>query len=87
MNQSTYYCPISKSPLFLVSESFCVEFNNQIQSGLISDKNGNQMTDLVESLLVDNSADIVYPIRNGIPQLLPGLAVSLEGLNLGKPVD
>jgi uncharacterized protein YbaR (Trm112 family) len=38
-------------------------------------------------MLVSKNQSIAYNIRHGIPQLIPGLSISLEGLNTGNSVD
>ncbi|NQT63927.1 MAG: hypothetical protein HQ556_13285 [Candidatus Marinimicrobia bacterium] len=87
MNQHLLYCPISKTALKPASDTLLNTFNSWIESGQVFNANGDLLEGKFVDMLVDSSQDLAYNIRHGIPQLIPGLSISLEGLNTGKSVD
>ena len=87
MNQDLLYCPISKTPLTPASDSQLEAFNNLIQSGQVFDRSGDLVGGVFSSLLVNGSLDTAYRIRLDIPQIIPALSISLEGLDLVNSVD
>jgi len=87
LNQHLLYCPISKTPLTPASASQLEAFNNLVQSGQVLDRSGDLVEGVFSSLLVNGSVDTAYRTRLNIPQLIPALSISLEGLNLVNSVD
>ncbi len=87
LNVELYYCPISYTPLQFASEALVNAFNSWIESGTIMNDNGDQITGSVPELLVNNTRSYAYQLKQGIPQLIPGLAVSLEGFKMVNYVD
>ena len=87
MNQDLLYCPISKTPLTPASDAQLEAINNLVQSGQVFDRNCELVEGVFSSLLVNGSVDTAYRTRLNIPQLIPALSISLEGLNLVNSVD
>ena len=87
LNQHLLYCPISKTALEAASDNLLNAFNIWVESGQVFNRNGDLLDGKLSGMLVSNNQDIAYSIRHGIPQLIPGLSISLEGLNTGKSVD
>ncbi len=87
MNPKSLYCPISKTKLQPGSENLLDALNLRAENKQLSNRNGELQRSRIKDILVNNNQDIVYIIRHGIPQLIPGLSISLEGLNTGKSVD
>ncbi|NQV29547.1 MAG: hypothetical protein HQ508_01550 [Candidatus Marinimicrobia bacterium] len=81
------FCPITKRPLVESNIAILDAVNSKIQHGDIAFQSGGLVTELFDALLVETQMNIAYPIKNGIPQLIPLLSVSLEGLNSGISFD
>ncbi len=84
MIQNSYHCPTSKHPLLIADAALVDSFNACVEKSQLTFQNGSRVTHTLQELLIEPEAQIVYPVQNGIPRLLPQLAVSLELLNLGK---
>jgi uncharacterized protein YbaR (Trm112 family) len=87
LNLHRLYCPISKTALEPVSDTLLNAINSWVESGQVFKGNGELLQGKLADLLVNKNQDIAYVILQGIPQLIPGLSISLEGLNTGKSVD
>lgn len=87
MNQNLLFCPISKTALTPASETQLEAFNNLVKDGLVYARNGDRIEGEYSDLLLNESFDTAYRIKHDIPQLIPALSISLEGLNLVNSVD
>ncbi|MBC8376239.1 MAG: hypothetical protein H8E26_09340 [FCB group bacterium] len=87
MKQHLLYCPISKTALKPASDTLIDAINNRVESGQVFNGNGDLQEVKFANMLVNNTQDIAYNIRHGIPQIIPGLSISLEGLNAGNSFD
>lgn len=61
--------------------------NAEVETGEFHNAAGDLLIDPISDMLVDEHTTTAYPITTDIPQLLPKLAISLTGLNLGKSFD
>lgn len=87
MEKVPLYCPQLKTSLSVVDDSILGSINKLIASGSILNAAGEEYSQPIQALLVDSEQRYAYPVTDGIPQLLPLLAISLEGLNIGNYVD
>ncbi|MBT3253944.1 MAG: hypothetical protein HN995_08970 [Candidatus Marinimicrobia bacterium] len=87
MNQHLLHCPISKTALKPAGDSLINAINSWVEGGQIFNGNGDLLRGNYTAMLVSKNQSIAYNIRHGIPQLIPGLSISLEGLNTGNSVD
>ena len=63
-------CPESRTSLSLASDELIHKLNLKIKSGELHDRSGASLTEEIESGLVREDGQVLYPIRNGIPVLL-----------------
>ena len=87
MKQNTYYCPQTHTALFNAEQSVLTAFNEWISQNDIMNQKGDRVLGPITDLLVNETHNYAYQIQNDIPQLIPALSISLEGLNMGKSVD
>ncbi len=87
MTVNSLFCPITKQQLTHSSHEMLDALNALIHLKQIEYRGGGMVTESFDGLLVEPQIKIGYAIKNGIPQLIPLLAVSLEGLNIGKSFD
>jgi uncharacterized protein YbaR (Trm112 family) len=87
LNQNRLFCPISKTALMPASDAQLKSFNNLVRNGQVHDRNGDRIEGEYSDLLLNENFDTAYRIRLDIPQLIPALSISLEGLNLVNSVD
>ena len=87
MNQTPLYCPISKTALTPASETQLKAFDILVQGGQIFNRNGDLVEGGYSQILLNKNLDIAYQIHLDIPQLLPALSMSLDGVNLVNSVD
>lgn len=87
MSHQLLHCPISRTALMQASDDILTMINKQIEIENIITDNGTTIELPVESMLVTKDMSRGYLIRAEIPQLIPGLSISLMGLNTVKSVD
>ncbi len=87
MNYEHLYCPTSKQALSLSDKPFMDTFRIWAKANKVCNQAGDPVSEDIDSFLIEEQQNIAYPIRLEIPQLLPLLAISLEGLNYRKSVD
>ena len=52
--------------------------NRQILAGQINNELGQQLSEPFEGLLVNAEQTVGFPIRDGVPDMVPGEYISLE---------
>jgi len=73
-------CPVTHKGLSLAKSAILKEVNAAIDSGNISNRDGQILVDALSEALVTDDGKVLYPIVNGIPVLLEGESVNMEQL-------
>ena len=73
-------CPNDHSPLTEADESLLRKLNAAIEAGRMVNLCGQTLSKTFDSGLIREAGDIVYPVIDGIPVLLPDEGISLEQL-------
>ena len=73
-------CPVTRSPLELLSERELAELNQRIAERRIKNRDDAVVEEPLEQALVTRSAKLVYPVRDGVPVLLEDQAMPLSQL-------
>ena len=63
-------CPITHRPLERLGEADLLAVNNAIEAGKVRNHGGAALTEPLAAALVTSEGDLVYPVRDGVPQLL-----------------
>jgi uncharacterized protein len=71
-------CPVTRSPLEILSERELAELNQRIAAGRIKNRDDAVVEEPLEQALVTRSAKLVYPVRDGVPVLLEDQAMPLS---------
>lgn len=70
-------CPENKTPVHLAKPELIAELNARITKGELKTREGELVLDLLEEGLVREDGQVLYPVREGIPIMLLGEAISL----------
>ena len=73
-------CPVTRSPLEILSERELAELNQRITERRIKNRDDAVVEEPLEQALVTRSAKLVYPVRDGVPVLLEDQAMPLSQL-------
>lgn len=73
-------CPVTRSPLELLSDRELAELNQRIAARRIKNRDDAIVEEPLEQALVTRSAKLVYPVRDGVPVLLEDQAMPLSQL-------
>jgi len=71
-------CPETKQPLGLASDDMIQSLNELIGQGRIHNRAGQPVTEVIDSGLIREDKQYLYPIRDDIPIMLIDEAISLE---------
>ncbi len=71
-------CPVTRSPLEILSERELAELNQRITERRIKNRDDAVVEEPLEQALVTRSAKLVYPVRDGVPVLLEDQAMPLS---------
>ncbi len=63
-------CPETKEPVAIADASLIATINAAIQAGTLRNRGGQPITQPIESGLVRQDRQYLYPIRDGIPIML-----------------
>ncbi len=72
-------CPETKQPLTLASDALVAQLNERIAQGTLTDRSGETVTETLDSGLVREDGQYLYPIQDDIPIMLIDKAIALEG--------
>jgi uncharacterized protein YbaR (Trm112 family) len=70
-------CPEDKTPVHLAEPALIEELNEKISRGELKTREGELVLDLLEEGLIREDGQVLYPVREGIPIMLLGEAISL----------
>ncbi len=73
-------CPVTQKGLSLATSAMLKNVNAAIDSGKLSNHDGQVLAEPMSEALVTDDGKVLYPISNGIPVLLEGESVNLEQL-------
>jgi len=71
-------CPETRQPLRLADSALLQNLNRQIADGTLRNFQGKHVAEKLESALIRADGKCVYPIRENIPLLLIGEAISVS---------
>lgn len=72
-------CPETKAPLHQADPQLLERLNELIATGDLLNRDGDVVVDPLEEGLVREDGALLYPVREGIPIMLIGEAIPLEG--------
>lgn len=64
-------CPATRQPLREADAELLSALNAKIEAGSLENVGGTPVTDPLEAALVREDGTLAYPVRQGIPVLLP----------------
>ena len=73
-------CPVTRKGLSPARADLLASINAAIGAGKLSNREGTVLTETLPEALVTDDGKLMYPVSDGIPVLLEGESVSLEGL-------
>jgi uncharacterized protein YbaR (Trm112 family) len=73
-------CPVTHKGLSLAKGAMLKDVNAAIDSGKLSNQDGQVLAEPMSEALVTDDGKVLYPIAKGIPVLLEGESVNMEQL-------
>lgn len=71
-------CPETKQPVSLADAALLARLNEQISRGDLSDRAGEAVSEPLDQGLVREDGQVLYPVRDEIPEMLIGSGISLS---------
>ena len=71
-------CPISKQPVFVLSQTRLDKLNALIESGKINSLDGEQVKTPLAQALITKNEKTLYPVEEGVPIMLEGKGIGTE---------
>jgi uncharacterized protein YbaR (Trm112 family) len=73
-------CPETKAPVHEADAALLKRLNARVAQGQVVNRDGRAVEEPIEEGLVREDGAVLYPVREGIPIMLIGEAIPLEGL-------
>jgi uncharacterized protein YbaR (Trm112 family) len=73
-------CPETHQPVHVADEATVSKLNAAIASGSVKNRDGEAVSEAVETGLIREDGAYLYPVREGIPVMLIGEAIALADL-------
>jgi uncharacterized protein YbaR (Trm112 family) len=73
-------CPETHQPVHVADEATVSKLNAAITSGSVKNRDGEAVSEAVETGLIREDGAYLYPVREGIPVMLIGEAIALADL-------
>ena len=70
-------CPANRTPVRVASEEEISDLNQKIEEGSLQNIGGRKVNDQLDSGLIREAGDRLYPVRNNIPVMLVEEAIQL----------
>ena len=71
-------CPVTHKGLSMARSDLLARVNAAIESGVVSNRDGNALAEPLDEALITEDEKLAYPVANGIPVLLEGESISLD---------
>ena len=71
-------CPVTHKGLSVARSDVLAKVNAAIESGGVSNRDGNALAEPLDEALITEDEKLAYPVANGIPVLLEGESISLD---------
>jgi uncharacterized protein YbaR (Trm112 family) len=73
-------CPETHQPVHVADEATVSKVNAAIAAGTVKNRDGEAVSEAIESGLVREDGAYLYPVREGIPVMLIGESIALADL-------
>ena len=73
-------CPETHQPVHVADEPTVSKVNAAIATGSLKNRDGALVSERIETGLVREDGNVLYPVREGIPVMLIGEAIGLADL-------
>ena len=80
-------CPVTKSPLTPASSDMVDALNQRIEAKQLRDRMERFVETKLEAGLVNADKSLLYPVKSGIPTLIPDEAIALEQLEAADATE
>ena len=70
-------CPANRTPVRVASAKEILDLNQKIEEGSLQNIGGRKVDDKLDSGLIREAGDRLYPVRNNIPVMLVEEAIQL----------
>lgn len=71
-------CPLTHRPLKKAPRDLLDSINRRIAAGEVRNRDGEAVTEPLSAALVTLDQQLLYPVVDDIPDLLPGSGITLE---------
>jgi uncharacterized protein YbaR (Trm112 family) len=72
-------CPDTREKLGLASDAVLAKLNEAIAAGKVRNRGGRAVGEPLEAGLVRPDGKMLFPVHDGIPNLLPDEGIALDG--------
>jgi len=71
-------CPETKQPLTVATDTLVAQLNDRIAQGTLTNRSGATVTEAIDSGLVREDRQYLYPVRDDVPIMLIDEAIALN---------